>query len=572
MTAIEVFSGRVRFLFVCFLILGVCLLTKLYFVQIVQGETFTEKADRQYAPTMSGVFDRGAIYFTDKNGRQISAATVQSGYVLTINPVALVDADGAFEALNAITPLESDVFNVAVAKTDDPYEEIAEGISKDIADEITALRLPGVSFYKEQWRAYPAGSRAAHTLGFVGFEGDARVGQYGLERYYEHVLSRGDESAYKNFFAEVFSNIEEVTDIDEGKAKGSLVTTIEPTVQGVLEDSLAYVADTWDVKTAGAVIMDPMTGDIIAIAGYPTFDPNNFSDVESLGVFANPIVEKVYEMGSIVKPLTMAAGLDAGVVTPDTTYNDKGKLTIEDYTISNYDGRGRGISSMYQVLGQSLNTGMAFVVGELGNKRFADYFRAYGLGEETGIDLPGEVSGFLAGLDSPRDIEYVTAAYGQGIAVTPIAMTRALAALGNGGMLVTPHVVKEINYDLGITKSIGHPTDERVLSTEASRTITRMLVRVVDEWLLGGTVMKEHYSIAAKTGTAQIADKVNRGYYDDRYLHSFFGYFPAYDPKFIVFLYAEEPKGVNYASETLTHPFMDIAEFLINYYEIPPDR
>lgn len=570
--AIDAHVGRVRLLFIFFVLMALCLLTKLYLVQIQQGDDFAQKADRQYAPAAGSVFNRGSIFFTDKNGRHISAATIQSGYVLTINPVVLVDAEDAYEALSKVTPIDRDVFFTAAAKTEDPYEEVAKGIDKETADALKALGIPGVSLYKEQWRLYPAGSRAAHALGFVGFEGDARVGQYGLERYYEHVLAREEDESYQNFFAEIFDNIDEVTDIGEGEGEGDIITTIEPTVQGVLEDKLAYIASTWSVKTAGAVIMDPKTGAIIATAGFPTYDPNTFSDEESLGVFANPIVEKVYEMGSIVKPLTMAAGLDARVVTPETTYNDKGRLTIEDYTISNYDGKGRGVVDMYQVLGQSLNTGMAFVVGELGNKKFADYFRAYGLGEETGIDLPGEVHGLLDGLDSPRDIEYVTAAFGQGIAVTPIEMTRALAVLGNGGMLVTPHVVKEIQYDLGITKSIGHPADERIISSEASRTITRMLVRVVDEWLLGGTVKMDRYSIAAKTGTAQIADKVNRGYYKDRYLHSFFGYFPAYDPKFIVFLYAEEPKDVNYASETLTHPFMDIAEFLINYYEIPPDR
>ena len=570
--AIDAHAGRVRLLFICFVIAALALLTKLYLVQIMRGDDFAQKADRQYAPTAGNVFNRGSIFFTDKNGRHISAATIQSGFVLTINPVVLVDADDAYEKLSAPTPLDEALFMKSSEKIDDPYEEVAKGIDKETADTINALELPGVTLYKEQWRLYPAGSRAAHMLGFVGFKGDVRVGQYGLERYYEHVLTRGEDSAYQNFFAEIFNNIEEATDITEGEGAGNLITTIEPTVQGVLEDKLAYVADAWSVKTAGAIIMDPKTGEIIAAAGFPTFDPNDFSDVENLGVFTNPIVEKVYEMGSIVKPLTMAAGLDARVVTPETTYNDKGSLTIDEYTISNYDGKGRGTVDMNQVLGQSLNTGMAFVVGQLGNKRFADYFRSYGLGEETGIDLPGELPG-IVDFESPRDLEYITAAYGQGIAVTPIAITRALASLGNGGMLVTPHIVKEIEYDLGVTKSIGHPAEERVISSEASRTITRMLVRVVDEWLLGGTVKMDRYSIAAKTGTAQISNKEGGGgYYKDRYLHSFFGYFPAYDPKFIVFLYAEEPKNVNYASETLTHPFMDIAEFLINYYEIPPDR
>jgi stage V sporulation protein D (sporulation-specific penicillin-binding protein) len=156
--------------------------------------------------------------------------------------------------------------------------------------------------------------------------------------------------------------------------------------------------------------------------------------------------------------------------------------------------------------------------------------------------------------------------------MTPIAMTRALATLGNGGVLVTPHIAKEFRYLDTTTQPIQYPEGERIFSEETSEEISRMLTNVVDDALMGGTVSLPNHSVAAKTGTAQIADLQNGGYYEDKYLHSFFGYFPSYDPQFIVFLYTVEPKGVRYASETLTLPFMDITQFLINYYSIPPDR
>ena len=304
----------------------------------------------------------------------------------------------------------------------------------------------------------------------------------------------------------------------------------------------------------------------------PSFDLNKFNEEEDINIFRNPIVESVYEMGSIIKPLTIAAGLDSGSITAQTTYNDKGFLELDGYKISNYDGKGRGVVDMQEVLSQSLNTGVAFAVTEMGSKVFADYMRSFGLTEKTGIDLPNEVSPLIDNLNSPRDIEYATASFGQGIALSPIMTARALSALANNGILTNPHLVKKINYEIGPAKTIEIEEGRRVLKPETADEITRMLVRVVDEALAGGTVKLKNYSVAAKTGTAQMANPKAKGYYEDRFLHSFFGYFPAYNPQFLVFLYTVHPKEVRYASQTLTEPFMDMTKFLINYYEIPPDR
>jgi cell division protein FtsI/penicillin-binding protein 2 len=216
-------------------------------------------------------------------------------------------------------------------------------------------------------------------------------------------------------------------------------------------------------------------------------------------------------------------------------------------------------------------------MNRLGKQKFLDYMQAYGIGSETGIDLPAEASGnignLLNNLTNNKKIEYATASYGQGISMTPIITVKALSALANGGKLIIPHVVSSIDYKVGLSKNISYVNEaKQVLKKETSEEISRMLVNVVDEAYK--SIKMEHYSIAAKTGTAQIARpaKEGGGYYPDRYLHSFFGYFPAYNPKFLVFLYTVEPKNVNYASQTLTGPFHDIANFLINYYEIPPDR
>ncbi len=258
--------------------------------------------------------------------------------------------------------------------------------------------------------------------------------------------------------------------------------------------------------------------------------------------------------------------------TLDATYYDAGSIELSDYTIKNYDGRGRGTVLIQEILSQSLNTGVAHIADLLGKERFRKYFYGLKLGSETGIDLPNEGHGLVKNLESPREVEYATASFGQGIALTPIAAVRALSTLANGGVLVTPHLTRRIEYENGKVHEVGFPAGERVFSEAATEDLTRMLVKVVDTALKHGDAKKEHYTIAAKTGTAQIADTLTGGYYDDRYLHSFFGYFPAYDPKFLIFLYTIEPKGVQYASETLTDPFMELTEFLINYYTLAPDR
>jgi cell division protein FtsI/penicillin-binding protein 2 len=567
------FLYRSRITLVSILIFSAILIGKLFYVQVVHSSIYQETAQRQYATPSSNIFERGTIYFERKDGQLVSAGTQTLGYKLAINPAKIIDPIEAYEKLAKIVDIDRDDFMAKAAKKNDPYEDIIGRLSKEQADKITAEKITGVNMFKEKWRFYPGGALASHTLGFVAYKGDDLSGRYGLERQYDSILKRDKDNPYVNFFAEVFSDINDT--IFKGESReGDIVSTIEPVVQEYLDKKMSEVKERYNVDSIGGIIMDPIDGSIYAMGVKPDFNLNDFSKIKNPNTFSNPLIENVLEFGSVVKPLVIASAIDAKVLNANTTYNDKGSVFVEKHEIFNFDKKARGPgTSMQDVLNQSLNTGMVFAEQKLGRKNLREYLLSFGLKEKTGIDLPNETSGLVSNiLNSPREIEYANAAFGQGIAFTPMELVRALAALSNGGNLVTPHLLKKIKYNDGTFKEMEYPTIPTKITKETSQEITRMLVTVMDKSLKGGLAKMDNFSVAVKTGTAQVAREDGKGYYEDRNDHSFFGYFPAYEPRFIVLLYAINPKGVPYASQTWADPFLDITKFLLNYYEVPPDR
>ncbi len=563
-------NTRIRIISIFVFAFALILIGRLYFLQIVDHDLYIQKGDRQYSSTSKKVFDRGTIFFQNKDGSLVSAATLRSGFLVAINPEVLKNPEDVYEKLNAILPLDKGSFIAKALKENDPYEELAQKVDTEVGESINALKIPGLQAYKERWRFYPGGNTASRIVGLLGYRGDEFAGRYGLERQYENNLFRKD-GAYVNFFAEMFSDLRSLGQ-EKGEVEADIVTTIEPALQSYLQETLKDITSKWSAVSAGAIIMNPKTGEIYAMDVYPTFDLNNSQVERDISVFSNPLVENVYEMGSVIKPLTVAAGIDAGVITSKTTYYDPGFITVNNKRISNFDGKERGTVDMQTALSESLNVGMAKITTLLGNKLFSEYMYSFGIGEKTGIDLPNEGRNLVDNLKSPRDIEHVTSSFGQGLALTPISAIRSLSVLANGGFLVQPHIVKRIDYKMGMSKKIESQILRQVIKPETSEEISRMMVHSMDKVLLAGKLSLPNHSVAVKTGTAQISKSGGGGYYEDKFLHSFVGYFPAYDAKFIIFMYVVEPKGARFGSETLSLPFTDLTKFIVNYYEIPPDR
>lgn len=569
-----VFQSRSRVVFGAVIAVLAIFVMRLYQLQIMHGDDYRRQADRQYVIAPNTRFERGAILFTTREGQYLPAASTRHGTKVAITPNAITEPESLYRALLSVVPdLEYDDFMAKAGKSDDPYEDILFRQNDETTAALRKLDRDELRFAEESWRVYPHDTVGAQTIGFIAYDEDDLIGQYGLERTYEDVLHRENASKPKNLFVDILTNISRSVS-PSWFNEGDLVTTMELSTQRELNHILTETHNTWNADLTGGIIMNPKTGAIIAMDTVPSFNPNQRKN-EDAPYFKNPSVENVYEMGSIMKPLIVATALETDAITTEFSYNDEGSIIVNDRTIYNYDKRGRGPNTTLQtVLAESLNTGMVQIEEAAGHQATKTYLEKLGLREETGIDLPNEATGLTSNLDTMGDVEYANISFGQGIAVSPIAMTRALAALANHGRLPSPHLGEAVAYPEGSLKYLAPDPEnqEQIFDPKTVAEVSEILVKSVDETMGSGKYKDERYQVAAKTGTAQIPNPNGGGYYSDRNLHTFFGYFPASDPEFIVFLYTVFPKGARFSSQTLAPPFFDLSNFLINYYHIAPDR
>ena len=548
--------SRIQVITPFFLLLFCVFIARIFHIQL----TPRTDAAQVFIPVSGGTNadTRGTIFFTDKNSNTVIAARDSKTYNIVLDPHTIEDPDEIFETINILIPTDSNDFNTAVVAKNTRYQPLHRNISPDIAARVKTKKdiygLNGIFVEEMTTRTYPFGPIASQVLGFVGFFGSEKHkrGLYGIERQYEKTLTK---------------KYNPLASLDQGTTikPNDVVTLIDPTVQSHLFDTVSRINKKYHAEQTIGIVIRPDDGGIVAMESYPNFDPNRMASVknDALWVFKNPSVENIYEFGSIFKPLTVAIGFESGAINSSFTYDDRGALTIDKRTIRNHDGKVHGKSvPLQRILNRSLNLGIAAIVRKIGISDFRDYMTLFRFESETDITLPSEQPG-QTNLNSPRTIEYITTSYGQGIAISPVAMVRALSSLANGGFLVQPRIIASEKVE----------KLQSVFSPSTVDEVTRLLVNAYDEALLGGALRNPRYRIAGKTGTAFYGINFNTGEYKkDTLLHSFFGYFPASDPQYLVLLVTVNPQTDLLANGTLARPFSTLSNAIIDYYAIPPDR
>ncbi len=572
----DVLYARVIFFIFTTLVVSSFIGYRLAILTIKKHDEFVLTARRQYVQSNALLSGRGMIYSTDaRNGENTILSQNRNTHYVYANTRELVSTPKDIEILAKILGLDEQILSQDL-KEESSYVILIRDITDEQKQLVNDLRIEGIYVASEIQRYYPYGNMAAHTLGFVGFDGYNRVGQYGIESSYDEVLN-GSYTTQRALGNKTYSSIarlfgvEKQTNLGEKASQGyrdgdDIFLTLDSTIQQYIEVVLNELKDKWSAKSGTIIVQEPDTGALLAIASYPKYNPNSYSEY-NLDLFINPATQQIYEPGSTFKTITMASAIDSGSVTPETTYEDRGSREIDGYTVSNFDKVARGKQTMWDVLQKSLNMGIIFVQERMGDDKFLNYVESFGFGQTTGIDLRGEVIGNISNLYDKRKVNYATASFGQGIAVTSLQMVNAYSAIANGGKLMRPFIVDKIVHTDGIvTETEPEIIDSPITDFSASR-IKSMLASVVSEKYTYARV--NGYDIAAKTGTAQIPNPKG-GYIEDQVIHNIVGFAPAFSPRFVVLIKLERPIGAKYAQTTLTPVFAEINRFLLNYFNIPP--
>jgi len=536
---------------------------RLFYWQIVKADELSGLGNSQSGSLITIQPKRGEILSSDNFplvGNKLS-------YLIFANPKEITNKDKTSLALSNL--LELDIASISSKLAFNGFwVSLKNSVDNSKKEEIENLQIPGIGFEENFARFYPEASMAANLLGFVGKDDNGQdKGYFGLEGFYDRQLRGRTGSAIEIHDAmgrPILSKISSNKGTQDGR---TLVLTIDRSIQFLVESKLKDGVDHFGAESGMVAVMDPKTGNILAMASYPTFDPRTFWKFDA-SFYKNPFITDLYEPGSTVKPLVMAGALQRNLLTPDTTCpNCSGPVTVGDYTVHTWNNEYFPNITMKDVIRHSDNTGMVYVAQKMGIDNMITTFKDFGLTDTTGIDLQGESASTMLQRNIWYPIDVATSAFGQGIAITPIELLDGFSSLANDGIRMQPRVVSAVYTPDGQKIDIAPKQLSTSVSSKIAREMTEILVYTVNYGEASFARLKG-YRIAGKTGTASIPIA---GHYDpSQTIASFVGYAPADNPKFVMLVIMNKPTASIYGAETAAPTFFDIARHILEYYKIPP--
>jgi cell division protein FtsI/penicillin-binding protein 2 len=552
--ALRVANRRIRLLAAVFALVFAIALGRAGWLQAIRANALTRMAASQHRETVDVPAHRGTIY--DRLGFELALGSPAT--TVYANPRQITDPKEVAIAAGRTLGVDADKLYPLLADQSKGFVYVERQADPEKAKALQQQEIVGLGFYPEEKRIYPQRRVGSSVVGYAGVD---NTGLAGIEKSLDKVLT-GHEGE-KTIVKDPFGRTLEVVGSKPRSDGRDVHLTLDHTLQGQVQRILNATVAKWSAKSASAVVMDPRTGAILALAVAPDFDANRFPEVGDARK-RNRAVTDTYEPGSTFKIVTITGALSTGQVSPNTKFTLPYQIKVADRKIHDAEPRGTETMSVHQILSRSSNVGVVTIAEALGEERISQWIDRFGFGRKTGIEFPGESRGIVLppGRWSGSTIGNVP--IGQGIAVTPLQMIAAYGAIANKGVWVQPHLVEKIGGERPVK-----PERRRIMSEGVAKEMRKMLREVVEEGS-GTAAQVPGYHIAGKTGTAAKPDE-NGGYSDSRYVASFVGFVPAKNPRLVTLVTVDEPRGAIWGGVVAAPAFAEIAKFAVQYLEIPPD-
>jgi cell division protein FtsI (penicillin-binding protein 3)/stage V sporulation protein D (sporulation-specific penicillin-binding protein) len=552
--AARVANRRIRLLAALFALVFAIAVARAGWLQAIRANALTTMAVSQHRETVEVPAHRGTIY--DRLGFELALGSPAT--TVYANPRQISDPRLVALAAGRTLGVDPDTLYPLLADQSRGFVYVQRQADPEKAQALQQQGIVGLGFYPEEKRIYPQGRVGASVVGYAGVD---NKGLAGIELSLNRVLT--GRTGEKTIVKDPFGRTLEVVGSKPRSDGRDVYLTVDHTLQGQVERILEETVTRWSAKSASAVVMDPRTGGILALAVAPGYDANRFSKVSD-DRKRNRVVTDTYEPGSTFKIVTITGALETDQVTPDTKFTLPYQIQVADRKIHDAEPRGTETMSVHQILSRSSNVGVVTIAEALGKERIAHWIERFGFGRRTGIEFPGETKGIVVPPARWSGSTIGNVPIGQGIAATPLQMIAAYGAIANNGVWVQPHLVEKISGERAL-----QPNRRRIMTRRTAVQVRKMLREVVEEGS-GTAAQIPGYHIAGKTGTAAKPDGEG-GYSDYRYVASFVGFVPAQHPRFVALVTVDEPRGAIWGSVVAAPAFAEIAKFALQYLEVPPD-